>query len=441
VAIALLGIASRSVHGQSGVIVDAEGVLRIRTVADATGQLARRRQAEARAVLEADLARPSPLRKVALNRLEQALGERLAAGAGPTDEMRYLAGLTRIQYVFFYPETNDLVIAGPAEGYMLDLTGRPIGLASGRSILELQDLVVALRAFGPDGRRTQVIRVSIDPTQEGLARMQQFLQQVGGRALPADTSRLVQGLRESLGLQQVRINGVSPQTHFAQVLVEADYRMKLIGIGLERPPVKIVSYVERANPSAVARNALQRWYFVPNYESVRVSDNGLAMELVGEGVQLVGADELVRADGTRVATGQDDRASKAFVDSFTQRYPELARHSPVYAQLRNLIDMAIVAAFIQQQDYYSRSGWALGVLGDEQAVSVETYEVPRQVETAVNALWKGRTLMTPIGGGVHIQAAQALSAGNLLPDEGGKVQQLHQSVDVRQLGDGRWWWD
>ena len=40
-------------------------------------------------------------------------------------------------------------------------------------------------------------------------------------------------------------------THFAQVMIEADYRMKLIGIGLERPPVKLASYVDKANPAMV----------------------------------------------------------------------------------------------------------------------------------------------------------------------------------------------
>jgi len=55
-------------------------------------------------------------------------------------------------------------------------------------------------------------------------------------------------------------------THFAAVLVEADYRMKLIGIGLERPPVRLVSYVDRASPSQISRNALVRWFFTPDYE-------------------------------------------------------------------------------------------------------------------------------------------------------------------------------
>ena len=93
--------------------------------------------------------------------------------------------------------------------------------------------------------------------------------------------------------------------------------MKLIGIGLERPPVKISSYVSKANPNRVARNALQRWFFVPNYESVRVSEDALAMELVGEGVKLIGANEMVAANGTRAAAGTVDRASQLFVKSFT----------------------------------------------------------------------------------------------------------------------------
>ena len=84
-------------------------------------------------------------------------------------------------------------------------------------------------------------------------------------------------------------------------MVEADYRMKLIGIGLEQPPVRLKSYVARANPRQIARNALQRWYFVPDYQCVRVSDDALAMELVGEGVKLVGEDEVVAKDGSRAA--------------------------------------------------------------------------------------------------------------------------------------------
>jgi hypothetical protein len=200
--------------------------------------------------------------------------------------------------------------------------------------------------------------------------------------------------------------------------------------------------VEHANPAQVSRNALQRWFFTPDYQCVRVSEDQLAMELVGQGVKLVGEDELVTSDGTRRQTGgAGNRASKAFVSDFTRKYEELAAVSPVYAQLRNLIDLAIAAAFIRQQDLHRKAGWPMATLGEEAKFAVETYRTPLQVETAVTSVWKGNTLMTPIGGGVTIHAEQALDAQNLLPDEAGKLQGLHQKVDLKQLAPGQWWWD
>ena len=41
--------------------------------------------------------------------------------------------------------------------------------------------------------------------------------------------------------------------------------------GLEQAPVKIPSYVSKANPAMVSKNAMQRWYFTPNYECVKVT--------------------------------------------------------------------------------------------------------------------------------------------------------------------------
>ncbi|HND52116.1 MAG TPA: DUF1598 domain-containing protein, partial [Pirellulaceae bacterium] len=274
----------------------------------------------------------------------------------------------------------------------------------------------------------------------GLARMQQFLRTLGA-VQPSDANRIALGLRESLGEQVVSIRGVSPQTHFAQVLVEADYRMKLIGIGLENPPVKIDSYVSRANPKDVARNAMERWYFTPNYECVKVSPDKLAMELVGDGVKLIGENERVTAEGGRQASGSTNRASQAFVQQFTAKYVELSKKSPVYAQLRNLIDLSVAAAYIQEQDFYGQSGWKAEVFGNEQAYAVETYQTPKHVDSAVNVIWKGSTLMTPIGGGVNIQPKQALSPGNLATDNGGELAGLREKIGVEKVDSKQWWWD
>jgi len=423
-----------------GVIVDANGVLRMQRFTDPNGQLTRKRIAEARAKLNPDLAKASKLRKVSLNRLEAAIAVRLARGETPTDEMKCLAGLTRLRHVFYYPETKDIVLAGPAEGWVEDVAGMARGLDTGRPVLQLQDLIVALRAYAPDRPAAPVILVSIDPTPEGLSRMQQFLSSVGSHATPADTEGIVNGLRTSLGMQNIRVGGIKPNTHFAQVLLECDYRMKLIGIGLEKPPVKMVSFVDRATPSS-NRNSLQRWYFVPDYNCVRVAADQLGLELVGDVVKLVGEDQLVGKEGGRSVSGKSNRASDLFTSTFTKKYAELAARVPVFAEMRNCIDLAIAAAFIAQQDLYQQSGWRAEVFNNEQALSVETYNVPEHTETVCTAVWKGNVLMTPVGGGVTIHPQQALVTKNLLADEDGKITEVRESVSLGELPADRWWWD
>ncbi len=430
------------VFGQSsaGVIVDAEGVLRTKTAAEADGQLAKERIAAARAALNPKVAAYSRLRYISLKHLEKAIEDRHGV---PSAEMQNLAGLLRVRYVFLYPESKDIVIAGPAEGWVTDGFGRFVGLKSGRPTVQLQDLVVALRAFPPEGPATKFIGCSIDPTPEGLAAMQQFLRSTGSVFSAQDaqsvSGQIISGLQTSLGPQTISINGVSPRTHFALVLVEADYRMKLIGIGLEKPPVQLVSYVDRANPAAVSRNALQRWFFTPDYDCVQTGDAGMAMELVGDGVKLVGEGEVVGEEGQRKGAGRTDAASQAFVRGFTARYSELAERSPVYAQLRDLIDLAIAAAYIRHEGFYGKAEWKMDLFGDEQRFAVETYDMPKQVAPAINAIWKGSRLMTPIGGGVAIQPDRAF-ANKSASDEDPAVGKVRRQGKI-ELAKGQWWWD
>ncbi len=442
-AILVIVTTSNQSHAQiaaAGVDVDAKGVLRTKALTDPTGALTRKRLAEAKAILNKDVARISGLRKISINRLEAAIQAQRDAGQQLTEDMMYLAGLTRLSHVFFYPETGDIVIAGPAEGYGFDISERAVGIVTGRSILQLEDLITALRAFPPTGDEVGLVSVSIDPTSDGLAKMAQFLKDLKG-VRPEHDTRIAKGLREHMGLQTVTVRGISPKSHMAQVLVEADYRMKLIGIGLEVPPVKITNYVDRASARQVASNALQRWYFTPNYECVRVSKDQLAMQLVGDGVKLIGADERVTAAGGRVSVKKTNKASEGFVQEFTEKYPELADKVPVYGQLRNMIDLLVSAAFIRDRDYYAQADWDMSLLMDEELISVEYLEAPKHVETAVNVVWKGSTLVTPVGGGVNIQPRKALARELLLKDENGKLSDSREASKIKALPKNQWWWD
>ena len=426
-----------------GVLISAEGLLAARPIPRNARQLNVQRFNAAKVALNKDLQQISPLRKVSLNRLEAEVAKLIEAGKPVPTDMRYLAGLTKITHVFFYPETQDIVIAGPAEGFFFTAENFVVGMNSGRATLKLEDLVVALRAFAPDLNKPSLITCSIDPTQEGIVRLQQVLKQWqnSGQFGPGMENQVVQSFKEALGPQTVKVKGISPKTDFARVLVEADYRMKLIGLELERPAVRgITSFVAKANPSNNS-NSLQRWFFQPDYDCVTINDDRTAMELAGEGVKLVGEDETVAANGKRKGTGKASKASRTFTSSFTKTYPKLAEATPIWAELRNVIDMSITAAFIQKMDLYTQADWSLGVLGDENLFPVEKYSAATQVAPIANAYWKNNKFMSPIAGGVSIQAKIALNSDNITVDKEGKLNEVRKSVDLSGLQAGQWWWD
>ncbi len=429
-----------------GISIDAEGTLDARLFKGFDRKLLMERLAAAKAAGRGNVWAAARLRKVSLVRLEKAVAAEIAAGRQPDDAMRNLAGLTRVQYVFCFPakdgQPGDVVIAGPAEPWAIDPAGRAVGLATGRPVLQLDDLAVALRALPPDKQDRPLVGCSIDPPPEGLARLVEFQRtiprQIRDDERAAATVAIAKGTSAALGNAEIRVFGISPRSHFARVLVEADYRMKRIGIGAETPPVKMTTFLGAL--SSAPQGTLQRWWFTPDYKCVRLAPDKLAAELVGQGVQLLAEDKLIGADGSLAQAGaKPNKASELFTLSFTRKYPEIAAASPVYAQLRSLIDLAIAAALIRRLDYYEQAAWPAETFRDEAILPVETLPAPRRVPCVVNSLWKGNRLLTPAGGGVSIRPDEALLSENLLSDEGGAVARLRSDVSLPAAD--RWWWD
>ena len=103
-----------------GVAIEAAGVVQLKSTAADSERLTKEQQAALIAGLNTKAAKRSGTRYISLKHLEQSIHEHNGA---ITDEMRYLAGLLRVQYVFFYPDSGDIVIAGPAEGWTTDPCG------------------------------------------------------------------------------------------------------------------------------------------------------------------------------------------------------------------------------------------------------------------------------------------------------------------------------
>src|SRR5690606_16538797 len=97
--------------------------------------------------------------------------------------------------------------------------------------------------------------------------------------------------------------------------------------------------------------------FATNYEGVYRNPTSTAYELRGQGVRVLSENEMLTERGERVHTGASDEPTQAFAQSFTQKFPGLVEKYPVYGELRNLFDLAVVAALLESSDVYSMAGW------------------------------------------------------------------------------------
>ncbi len=426
---------------RGGVRVDAEGLVESLIDTDQGNTLQMLRDAAAAGQRIGSVREASLLRKVSLPRLERAIQLKLALGEPIDEEMHFLAGIQKIEYVFVYPETGDIVIAGPAGDWRADAEGRVVSSETGRPVLRLDDLLVVLREMA-DGDKN--FGCSITPIQEHLARTKAYIEETSKRPLrPTQRNTWLQGIRDQLAEQEIEFYGVDPRTRVARVLFEADYRMKLTGIGVEEGAAGVPSYlsmldVEPGQPAPPM--GVLRWWFTMNYDSILSSEALNAFELRGQGVMVKSENEMIADDGKRLHTGQSDEETAAFAHNFTEHFDGMAQKYPVYAELQNIFDLALVAALINTQDLPGQVGWHMTTFANENQYPTSLGYEPKMVETVMNHKVVNRTqILAVASGGVTI--APEAAAKSLETDKSGKLSSIQDRTDPEQLNRGQWWWD
>jgi hypothetical protein len=424
-----------------GVSVDAAGVLDVKAFPDIDGRLMTARRLAVRQNLNANVQKQSPLRKISLRRLEQTLKSKIEKGEKPDEELKYLAGLQRAEYAFLMPDLHDVIIAGPAEAWVEDPAGRVVGVTTGLPTLLLDDLLVALRTF-PDQRSANTwVACSINPTADGIRNLLEFQKQIPQRvpenARDQITPEIARGLRDSLGMTNVEVYGVPRTTHLARVMIEADYRMKLIAVGLEPPPIRMTTFVDALKG---APRDMQAWWLTPEYKCVKQTDDGLSIQLIGRGVALKTENILFGPQAQILQSRlKPSRAARSYASSFTKLYESISQRRPVFAELRNGIDLCVLAAWIARNDGFQKTGWQPDLLFDEGSLPTLQLTEIKHAPSVANAVWKGNMLVLPVGGGVSIQASEALTDDNLIPDDKQEIQPVRANLKIPD--DDRWWWD
>ena len=423
------GFASQA-HSQ--IIQRAIGGVRV----DASGQVASISAAEQQDVLKqlrasvepspADLENYTEMRMVSLlglvREIENSNGKSLA------DEVRYLAGLQRIEYVFVYPERNDIVLAGPAEGWKVADDGTVVGLTTGKPVVLLDDLLVALRTT--ERAATEGITCSIDPTAEGRQALQNYL-----RKQRTFNPRVIEGVKHALGLQQITLTGIPQTSHYASVLVASDYRMKRFAMNLEEAPIAgmpgFLEMMKRGRGGL--NNMMPRWWMACDYESIARTDDGLAWQIRGQGVKVLTEDEIVSDSGSVRGSGKTNPIAQQWADTMTTKYEELSVKTPVFGKLRNIMDLSVVAALIEKEGLCQKAGCDLSVLRNDSLVAIEKWQTPTAVASESSFVKKGRNYIITASGGVEVNSWK-------VTDNVEVVESIGRKRDAAGESDG-WRWN
>ncbi len=428
----------------NGVYVDADGVLRRVLKPQKAEGLAVARLDALKSEDNTDVRRSSPLRKVSLTRLEKQLQLHQAGGFPVSEDMLNLAGLEKIKYVLVYPETGDLVLAGPASSWRVDAEGRRVSRTSGRPILQLDDLVVVLRYLTavPDG----MFGCSINPSAEGLKRTKEFAEQSSSTPLkPGQRTAWLKKLREQMGRQSISVEGIDPRTRVARVLIEADYRMKLVGMGLEEGTRDTPSYLDLVDvPRGQAPPPLDvlRWWFTLNYDAVLATEDRDAFEIRGPGVRVLSENEMLTNLGQRVHSGQSEPLNQEFADRFTRHFAALAEKYPVYADLQNVFDLALVSALIRSQQLADRVDWHMTCFRDTDQYQVALGPAPQSVESVINhRVVNQKYVVVGVSGGVRVDPSALVKAESLKTDRYGALKAERTNDAAEALPADAWWWD
>lgn len=425
-----------------GVYVDASGVLKKIRIDDGDRTLAASRRGAAASDGNREVRLASTLRKVSLARLERRLQVLRAQGLDADDAMANLAGIQKIKYVFLYPDSGDIVIAGPAGDWKRDGEGRAVSVATGLPTLQLDDLIVMLRTAQQED---PTFGCNITPVKERLAATQAFLNESAKTPLkPGTRGAWLERLRSTLGKQDIEVFGLDPRTRAARVLVEADYRMKLVGMGLEDGVPGVESYLDliKVGPDGkVPPMTVLRWWFTLNYDAIHATPDRSAFEIRGQGVQVLSENELLSKLGDRIHTGRSNEPTWQFAHSFTRHFQQLAAKYPIYAELRNVFDLALVAQLIRSEDLAARADWQMLHFLDAEGCPVELATAPTQVETVVNhRLVNGRQIIAGVSGGVRADMRKVVTPESISTDDYGQLD-AERGEEVPSLPRNAWWWD
>ena len=307
-------------------------------------------------------------RAISLKVLQQKLKALHGTNSHPTN-LYYLCGINRIMGYVVDEANRDIILIGKVDKKL--------------PRLYLDDFVVALRnawhkytELKGNTRYYSNPGCSIDPDPKVYRKLNQVWNQT------EDTDEAVkQWEKVCHSPQQVRVLGIPFNTHFARVMVKADYDMKrlvdgsdelsifafnsLMGMEFEREKVRIRKGETRAAPI----NNLNRFWFSPGEYRFLEDDNMVMINRCT--VKLLTEEEHLNEEGKIVGAGRANPTAKQFAGDFTGFYDDIAAERPIFRELENLFRFVALAKVLKLKSPHLKIGLNLDYLLERYQISKE----------------------------------------------------------------------
>lgn len=411
------GLVFGGLSNAPGVWVDPDGTLKRRVVDEKTEMTAMR--VRAKAAIDAE--KNQKLGFVSLPKAFAAAKLAIDADKPIPDDAKYLGGLTRIDFIFLYPETGDLVISGPAEPVQEIDALHAIGKKTGRPVMRLEDFVVAMRVVNGAGGGAFGCRLDPDPAAPGRISAEMT------RLARATRAERLKAVQDATGPQKVSFFGKVPaDTRFALVTVAADYELKRYGLGLARTPVVGIGTIVDNTRQAV--NMI--WYELA-YDPILMSPQGDSYGLRGPRLKvLAGSFDWDPKGATPKAY--------EFAKKMSQNIPTIANTQPLVAELQNIGDLSVVAALIQRDGLDKKVNWDTAWITREEGDKASSFPVTRiTVPKVADALVNYTNGAIASGGVVMSPAQQVLKSPSQKDAQGALEAAKKQGAELRKAAQAK----
>jgi hypothetical protein len=180
---------------------------------------------------------------------------------------------------------------------------------------------------------------------------------------------------------------------------------------------------------------MQRWWLEPKYESVLRAPDGLAWEFNGADVKCRTEEDFNAANGQTEHSGKANAVAQKWADNMTAHYDELALAAPVFGDLRNCMQLAMVGALVVHERLTDKAGCTLPALLQDAMVKTLQLPAPTQVDSKASMVKQKSNWVISASGGVCILPGEIV----------GKARQSSAPAEARskaaKAGQTGWYWN